>query len=68
MVGAADLNDGVGLITRCQTLCWPIDRNVLLSVDQVGAHHREVHQVERGGVLEELGKVEDQTMTSGSET
>ena len=39
----------------------------MLSVDQVGVHHREMVEVERRGVVE-VGKVEDQTMTSANET
>ena len=31
-------------------------------------HHREMDTVERGGVVEELGMVEDQAMTSANET
>ena len=44
-----------------------VNRPVLLSVDHVGVHHREMDEGERGGVVEELCKMEDQTMTSAND-
>ena len=61
-----DLTDGAGLIT-CERTLRPIDQTILLSLDQVDIHHRDVIEVNRRGV-EEVEKVEDPTTTNANET
>ena len=43
----ADLHDGVGLINCDRTLYGYMAKRILLSVDQVGVHQREMVEVDK---------------------